>query len=540
MSITAKEKKLLATAISNAKKRNQMYEINMEKDILDIFGVVRDFIKSERVLCYGGTAINAALDPKDKFYDEIYDLPDYDFFSTRAMDDARRLTDIYAKKKYMVEAKAGQHFGTYKVFVNFLPVADITQCNRAVFDKLWKKKLIRDNIPYVPPDFLRWSMYLELSRPMGDISRWDKVYNRLRLLDAKYPLPKCTNAKASMHMVPRKFESYQYDEKKLHLDLKKILIEEGVIFFGHSAFSEYTYMYQKKKKPHAIDFEVISTDIRKCESAIEQGLSNLGYSPVYVTHHDKVDDFVPVHFEVRLGQAILVHVYESSSCHSYNVVLDNDLKMNMRVASIETLLSFYLIFLYVDHYNSGNRILCMAQKLTELQKKHKHETTGLLKRFTIECHGTQKTKKDIMHLKYNKFKQLVDKRYKKGDREYDMWFLNYKSKTNPKNLITSNKNRSPHRMPSPSISLKTNDNSRSRGRRRGRSRGRSRGRGRARGRSDRHRRRDSPPSARTSSTKSRRSNESGYNKSTRRRKRNNTALLGHTPKTRTVRKTRKA
>ena len=64
MSITAKEKKLLATAISNAKKRNQMYEINMEKDILDIFGVVRDFIKSERVLCYGGTAINAALDPK--------------------------------------------------------------------------------------------------------------------------------------------------------------------------------------------------------------------------------------------------------------------------------------------------------------------------------------------------------------------------------------------------------------------------------------------------------------------------------------------
>ena len=464
MSITAKESKLLATAISNAKKRNQMHEINMEKDILDIFGIVRDFIKSERVLCYGGTAINAALDPKDKFYDEIYDLPDYDFFSTRAMDDARRLTDIYAKKKYMVEAKAGQHFGTYKVFVNFLPVADITQCNRVVFEKLWKKKLIRDNIPYVPPDFLRWSMYLELSRPMGDISRWDKVYKRLKLLDAKYPLPKCTNAKAATHMVPRKFESYQYDEKKLHLDLKGLLIEEGVIFFGHSAFSEYTYMYQKKKKPHAVDFEVISTDIRKCEAAIDNGLSNMGYSPIYITYREKIDEFVPMYFEVRLGQAVLAHVYESTSCHSYNVVMDNDLKMNMRVASVETLLSFYLIFLYVDHYNSGHRILCMAQKLTELQKKHRHETTGLLKRFAIDCHGTQKTKKDIMHQKYNKFMQLVDKKYKKGDREYDEWFLNYKSKTNPRNLITTNKNKSP----SPSL--------RTKGRSRPRSRKRSRGR----------------------------------------------------------------
>lgn len=435
---TAKEHKLLMNAISNAKKRNQMHEINMEKDIIDIFGIVRQFVTSKNVLCYGGTAINAALDPEDKFYDEMYDLPDYDFFSTCAMEDAKELADIYAKKKYMVEAKAGQHLGTYKVFVNFLAVADITQCDEVVFNKLWKKKLIRNNVSYVPPDFLRWSMYLELSRPMGDISRWDKVYKRLKLLDTKYPLPKCTNSKASKYILPRKFNSYQYTEKKLHLDLKRILIDEDVIFFGLTAFSEYVYMYQNKKKLYAIDFEVISINFRKCEEMIEKELTSLGYSPIYITHFPKVDSFVPRYFEVRLGQQILVHVYESVSCYSYNMVLDHDLKINMRVASIETLLSFYLIFLYIDHYNNGHRILCMAQKLTELQNKHKHETSGLLRRFTIDCYGVQKTKKDLMKNKYNKFMELMDKKYKKGDYEYDQWFLNYKSNVN--NKFTINKN----------------------------------------------------------------------------------------------------
>lgn len=36
-------------------------------------------------------------------------------------------------------------------------------------------------------------MYLELSRPMGDVSRWTKVFKRLRLLDAAHPfdVPAC-------------------------------------------------------------------------------------------------------------------------------------------------------------------------------------------------------------------------------------------------------------------------------------------------------------------------------------------------------------
>ena len=32
-----------------------------------------------------------------------------------------------------------------------------------------------------PPNYLRMAMYLELSRPDGDVSRWEKVLKRLTL-----------------------------------------------------------------------------------------------------------------------------------------------------------------------------------------------------------------------------------------------------------------------------------------------------------------------------------------------------------------------
>ncbi len=35
-----------------------------------------------------------------------------------------------------------------------------------------------NGIRYAPPNFLRMNMYLELSRPAGDVSRWEKVFKR--------------------------------------------------------------------------------------------------------------------------------------------------------------------------------------------------------------------------------------------------------------------------------------------------------------------------------------------------------------------------
>jgi len=81
------------------------------------------------------------------------------------------------------------------------------------------------------------------------------------------------------------------------------------------------------------------------------------------------------------------------------------------------MLSFYLAFLYSDRaYYDDDRILCMAQFLFKLQQK------GLLKRFSINCYGTQETLEDNRSKKAEMFKKLKNKR---GTKEYDEWFLKY-------------------------------------------------------------------------------------------------------------------
>ena len=106
------------------------------------------------------------------------------------------------------------------------------------------------------------------------------------------------------------------------------------------------------------------------------------------------------------------------ACHSYNVI------NGVKIATIDTMLSFYLAFLYTDRkYYNRKRILCMAQYLFEVQQKNRLEQKGLLKRFTMECYGKQQTLEDIRNEKSKKYKELKGKY---GTREYEEFFLRYR------------------------------------------------------------------------------------------------------------------
>ena len=116
-------------------------------------------------------------------------MPDYDFYSPTPLEDAKQLADIYYNEGFEeVEAKSGVHAGTFKVFVNYLPVADITHIPKELFNRIGKDAIKVNGIHYCSADFLRMNMYIELSRPAGDVSRWEKVLKRLSLLNKHYPL----------------------------------------------------------------------------------------------------------------------------------------------------------------------------------------------------------------------------------------------------------------------------------------------------------------------------------------------------------------
>ena len=62
-----------------------------------------------------------------------------------------------------------------------------------MFKIIQKRAHVVNGILYCDPDVLRMMMYLELSRPRGEVKRWKKVFERLTLLNNTYPLTACND-----------------------------------------------------------------------------------------------------------------------------------------------------------------------------------------------------------------------------------------------------------------------------------------------------------------------------------------------------------
>lgn len=393
-------------------------------EVQRIIRVVESFIRKKRLICYGGTAINNVLPPDAQFYAKESELPDYDFFSMRAYEDARELADIYAKEGYtQVEAKSGVHFGTYKVFVNYIPVADVTQLAPPLFKALTRDTELKtvDGIRYAPPNYLRMSMYLELSRPRGDVSRWEKVLKRLALLNKYHPL-KAGSCKASDFL--REFESGEKEGAKVFRIVRDSVAEQGLVFFGGYAaalYSKHMSKAQQKLLKNVPDFDVLSEDPKGSADVVANKLRAAGEKQVAVGKRAGIGEIIAPHYEVRVGKEIVLFVYEPLACHSYNLIKVGG--RSIKVATIDTMLSFYLAFLYANRpYYDHTRLLCMAEYLFTVQAKNRYAQKGLLRRWTPSCYGSQATLSDMRQEKSKAFDRLKDKR---GSLEWNKWFLNY-------------------------------------------------------------------------------------------------------------------
>jgi hypothetical protein len=423
---------ILRSAVDKVEKMQGMKSANSD-EIKKMIGIVETFIRHKKLICYGGTAINNILPKQSQFYNKDLEIPDYDFFSANALNDCKDLCDIFYKEGFEeVEGKAGQHHGTYKVFVNFIPIADITSIPNELFKSLAQEAIKVAGILYAPPNYLRMGMYLELSRPNGDTSRWEKVLKRLSLLNQYYPLraTKCEEVDFQRIM-------YNPDQMEtIYENVKQTLVDQGVVFFGGYALSQYS-KYMPKQFRHKInqipDFDVFTENPHLVAEIVKERLEDIDIKNVKIIRHDAVGELVAVNYEIRVGKDMICFIYEPIACHSYNVIQDKGYKI--KIATIDTIMSFYLAFIYINRpYYSIERLLCMSAFLFEVQQRNRLEQRGLLRRFSIECVGHQETVEEMRAHKSEKHKELKDK---KGTLEYEEYFLRYrpsepeKSKKNP-------------------------------------------------------------------------------------------------------------
>jgi hypothetical protein len=444
-----RELELLKNAMDvEAKKRGERIAQNpIMKNIID---VLEKFIHDKKLVCYGGTAINNILPKEDQFYNRNIEIPDYDFFSPSAMNDAKELADIYFKQGFSsVEAKAGVHYGTYKVFVNFFQIADITQIDSKLFSSLKKNAISKEGILYCPPNFLRMAMYLELSRPSGDITRWEKVLKRLNLLNKNYPLKAldCDPDSFAKSLSARSYNKQYFHEKDKIQDVIKSVVaspasssSDKLVLIGGYAFSLYSRYLKNQQRKYLAEnpvFDILSTTPDKTAKLIKEKLEAADIRDVSIEKKPSVSEYLSTHYEIKIGSQPVVYLFKPLACHSYNTIKVDD--KIYRIATIDTMLSFYLLFMYIDRpYFNPKRILCMCEYLFKIQQKNRIKLRGILRRFSISCYGKQKTIEDIRNEKAEQFKRLKNKR---KTREFDKWFLRYNPENNSVNKPFIEKNK---------------------------------------------------------------------------------------------------
>lgn len=418
---------ILRAAVDKAETRLGKLAAN-SPEVKKIITIVENFLRIKKLICYGGTAINNILPKQDQFYDKDVEIPDYDFYSPDALKDAKELTDIYFKNGFEeVEAKPGVHAGTYKVFVNFIPVADITYLYKDIYKAIKKDAIRVAGIYYAPPNFLRMSMFLELSRPAGDVSRWEKVLKRLTLLNKSYPLKshQCESINFQREMEQKNKAELIYET------VKNTFIDQGVVFFGGyaiSLYSDYMPSHLKKRLQKFADFDVLSVEPQMTAQILKERLEDEGIKNVKIIAKPAIGEIIAPHYQINVGSDTVAFIYKPIACHSYNII--NIDRQQVKIATIDTMLSFYLAFLYSGRdYYDNDRILCMAQYLFTVQQKNRLKQKGLLKRFSINCYGHQETLEEMRAEKAAKFVELKNAR---NTKEYEEWFLRYRpSQQNP-------------------------------------------------------------------------------------------------------------
>ena len=377
---------------ADAAEELQGYEIAHNPEILYSLDIIEQFLRRKGRVCYGGTAINALLPKSLKFYDKDKTLPDYDFYTPDLEGDIHDLLTMLEKAGFKeVNQRIGIHEGTKKILVNFMPVADISLIDKKLYTTIYKRSVVKEGIHYCDPDFLRMLMYLEISRPKGQASRWEKVFERLTLLNTAFPFKRscAIETLAGKNYIP------------LHVReiVLRYIIQHGRVLLGAEVAALYNLAtkYTKFKTP-SIDWFLksrnfilfYSPDVKIDADALEGtlGLERKSYPAL--------GDILGRRIVLSYKGVPIIGMIEENACHSYNT-LHLRTEGKLLIGSLDTLIMIYLwfsIFASKEEYEYlGYPILCLCQKLVEMDailRKRDIQGKSPFPAFSLQCSGYQK------------------------------------------------------------------------------------------------------------------------------------------------------
>lgn len=395
----------LETSIEAAKELRDRAEFN-DPDLRRALETVERFLKKRRRVCYGGMAINAHLPKSKQFYDLTRVIPDYDFFTPNANDDIEELVNLLKREGFEEpQARIGIHEGTTKLYVNYTAVADITYMPPWKYGALIKDAIEVDGILFADADFLRTNMYLELSRPRGEVERWDKVYKRLLLLNAEVPPKVCSKRRDHMTRVP----------KRLYKDLLDYCVTHNLVFCG--ANLEGVYKAPTKESNVEIEDTPCPIIIYAYDPLLHCKQVQAIIRDYDASKYTKIQKWAAEGEEqafmagVRVGSSLYCLCIQQNYCNSYNTVDISDGR-SLRIGSLDTCITLYSSLQSVKGLEGIVPCTpqCFANRLVTVSMNTRDKSQeGHFPAFPLLCSGHQPTKASLLKAKAARIKSMKRK-----------------------------------------------------------------------------------------------------------------------------------
>lgn len=397
-----KQMERLDHVVDEAQKRVD-YTLANDSDVIKAIQSVERFLRRKRRVCYGGQAINALLSKGCKFYDEKYNIPDYDFFSPAMEDDVKELIDQLEKEGFdSITKKLSVHEGTIKVYVNYIAVADCSEMHPEMFKIVQKRAKVESGILYADPDFLRMLMYLELSRPRGQVDRWKKVFERLTLLNKEYPLSGC-NDDIRVPPMPQ-------EDRKLLLEycVKRKLVMAGPEFIELLETNKGTTHLDsltRRGGPLIFFSDRPSVDAEDIRDILQNNMTHKGRKSNITIEEVKAyaDDLFNFVIVMR-GKERVALIFEEDACHAYTI-LKLDGGAEMRVGTPDLLLHLYFNLYIFGRKEKGffqTSLDCLVKKLYNISEHARSSPTAFVPAFGLRCSGKQQGMATLLKIRANR------------------------------------------------------------------------------------------------------------------------------------------
>jgi hypothetical protein len=376
-------------------------EVNKLKNVYneynDVIKLISNFIIKKKLILYGGFVINIILPKNLRFYKD-YTINDFDCLSKNPLNDSIELAKVIKSKGYSyIKIKKAKHQGTYRVYVYGKQIFDISIVKSNIYDNLLKYSIkdkknlkhYKDKYNIIPLPIIKKNLYYELSRPEQSGYRWEKIYERLQILNKIYPTKEievkyeCVKIPTIYKDVVKNILNYVKKSKNPIIDSFALKLYKKLTVNCCGRINEYsTYITILSTNYEETKNDIIKI-IKECE------LSN---HRIDVSNFIDKDNILNTHFDINLINNndntifnFINIINVKNECFSINKNING-----YTIGSIDTILYFlYTSYIYNTIYTNDTVLshekLYYINEFENYIKNNLHN--NILKRLKSNCYG---------------------------------------------------------------------------------------------------------------------------------------------------------